>query len=257
MKQSLDILQKEDPTFRVKENEETGQLVISGMGELHLDVLTTRLLKEYKVEANIGNPQVSYREAITSAVEHKEVFEKNLAGKENRAAITFKIEPDVRGNGNSFHSEVPKNTLPLPFQEAVKRGLLNALQSGTLMGYAMIDVKSTLIDAEYDEANSTELAFEAAASLGIDNACRKASPVLMEPVMHVDIMCPADYVGDVISSLTQRGGLVSSMESKPSFELVKAQAPLSKLFGYSTALRSQTQGRGTFSIEFSHFAEKA
>ncbi|MDC7221457.1 MAG: elongation factor G [Spirochaetales bacterium] len=256
MKSSLEILQREDPTFSVTENDETGQIVISGMGELHLDVLTTRLLKEYKVEANIGNPQVSYREAITAVVEHKEVFEKTLAGKENKAVIKFKIEPDKRGAGNSFHSEVPKNKLPLPIQEAVERGMLNAMQSGTLMGYAMIDIKATLLDGEFDEAASTELAFEAAASLGFDNACRNASPVLMEPVMHVDIMCPSDYVGDVISSLTQRGGLVSSMESKPSFELVKAQAPLAKLFGYSTALRSQTQGRGTFSIEFSHFAEK-
>jgi elongation factor G len=256
MKQSLDILQREDPTFTVNENDETGQMVISGMGELHLDVLTTRLLKEYKVEANIGNPQVSYREAITAAVEHKEVFEKTLAGKENRAVISFRIEPDERGLGNSFHSEVPKNKLPLSVQSAVERGMLNAMQSGTLMGYAMIDIKATLLDAEYDETVSTELAFEAAASLGIDNACRKASPVLMEPVMHVDIMCPADYVGDVISSLTQRGGLVSSMESRTSHELVKAQAPMAKLFGYSTVLRSQTQGRGTFSLEFSHFAEK-
>ena len=257
MRQALDLLHKEDPTFAVNENEETGQLVISGMGELHLDVLTTRLRKEYKVEANVGNPQVSYREAITAAYEHKEVFEKTLAGKENRAVIKFRIEPDTRGAGNSFHSDVPKNRIPLDIQEAVKRGMMNALQSGTLMGYAMIDVKATLLDGEYDENLSTELAFEAAASLGMDNACRNASPVLMEPIMHVDIMCPADYVGDVISSLTQRGGLVSSMESKPSFELVKAQAPLSKLFGYSTSLRSQTQGRGTFSMEFSHFAQKA
>ncbi len=256
LRQTLEILHKEDPTFTVRENEETGQLVIAGMGELHLDVLTTRLMKDYKVEANIGNPQVSYREAITKAVDHREVFDKTLAGKENRADLTFRIEPDDRGAGNSFHSDVPKNRLPFEFQEAVKRGILNALQSGTLMGYAMIDVKATLLDAVYDQNSSSELAFETAASLGLDNACRKASPVLMEPVMHVDVMCPVDYVGDVISSLTQRGGLVSSMETRPSFELVKAQAPMAKLFGYSTLLRSQTQGRGTFSLEFSHFAEK-
>jgi elongation factor G len=257
LRQTLEILQKEDPTFTVRENIETGQLVISGMGELHLDVLTTRLMKDYKVAANIGNPQVSYKEAITKEVKYHEVFEKTLAGKENRADITFKIEPDKRGTGNSFHSEVPNNKLPKEVQEAVKQGMLNAMQSGTLMGYPLIDVKTTLLDAVYDELASTKLAFETAASLGFDNACREAAPTLMEPIMHLDVMCPADYVGDVISSITQRGGLVNSMESKPSFELVKAQAPLSKLFGYSTTLRSQTQGRGTFSMEFSHFDVKS
>lgn len=256
LRHSLDILQKEDPTFTVRENEETGQLVISGMGELHLDVLTTRLMSDFNVDANVGNPQVSYRETITERVEHHEVFDKVIAGKENRADISFTIEPDQRGAGNSFTSQVSKGKLPLAIQDAVKRGILNAMQSGTLMGYALIDVKATLTDAAFDENLSSELAFEAAASLGFDNAARKASPILMEPVMHVDIMCPSDYVGEVISSLTQRGGIVNSMESKPSFELVKAQAPLAKLFGYSTALRSQTQGRGTFSIEFSHFAKK-
>jgi elongation factor G len=213
-------------------------------------------MKDYKVAANIGNPQVSYKEAITKEVKYHEVFEKTLAGKENRADITFKIEPDKRGTGNSFHSEVPNNKLPKEVQEAVKQGMLNAMQSGTLMGYPLIDVKTTLLDAVYDELASTKLAFETAASLGFDNACREAAPTLMEPIMHLDVMCPADYVGDVISSITQRGGLVNSMESKPSFELVKAQAPLSKLFGYSTTLRSQTQGRGTFSMEFSHFDVK-
>jgi elongation factor G len=257
LRQTLEILQKEDPTFTMRENIETGQLVISGMGELHLDVLTTRLMKDYKVAANIGNPQVSYKEAITKEVKYHEVFEKTLAGKENRADITFKIEPDKRGTGNSFHSEVPNNKLPKEVQEAVKQGMLNAMQSGTLMGYPLIDVKTTLLDAVYDELASTKLAFETAASLGFDNACREAAPTLMEPIMHLDVMCPADYVGDVISSITQRGGLVNSMESKPSFELVKAQAPLSKLFGYSTTLRSQTQGRGTFSMEFSHFDVKS
>ena len=253
----LETLQKEDPTFKVKENDETGQLIISGMGELHLDVLVTRIMNDYKVAANIGNPQVSYRESIVNAVTHKEEFHRTLAGKENDAVITLKVEPLSRGEGNKFTSDIPKNKLPLQYQQAVERGVLNAMQSGTLMGYATIDIKATLIDAEYNELSSTELAFETAGALGFDNACRSASPVLLEPVMHVDVMCPAEYVGDVISQLTQRGGMVSSMESRPAFEIVKAQAPMVSMFGYTTTLRSQTQGRGTFAMEFSHFATKA
>ncbi|MDC7232225.1 MAG: elongation factor G [Spirochaetales bacterium] len=252
----LDTLQKEDPTFKVKENDETGQLIISGMGELHLDVLVTRITNDYKVEANVGKPQVSYRESITETVSHKEEFNRVLAGKENKAVITLKVESLSRGSGNTFTNEVAKNKLPAEMAAAVERGVMNAMQSGTLMGYATIDIGVTLTEAEYDEVNSSELAFETAGALGFDNACRKASPVLLEPVMEVDIMCPAEYVGDVISQLTQRGGMVSSMESRPAFELVKAQAPMVKMFGYTTALRSQTQGRGTFSMEFSHFAAK-
>ena len=252
----LDTLQKEDPTFKVVENEETGQLIISGMGELHLDVLVTRITDDYKVAANVGKPQVSYRESVTETVSHREEFERVLAGKENTADITLKVESLPRGSGNKFTNEVSKHSLPVEMAAAVERGVLNAMQSGTLMGYATIDIGVTLTDAKFDELSSTELAFETAGALGFDNACRKASPVLLEPVMEVDIMCPAEYVGDVISQLTQRGGMVNSMESRPAFELVKAQAPMVKMFGYTTALRSQTQGRGTFSMEFSHFAAK-
>ena len=252
----LDTLQKEDPTFKVQENEETGQLIISGMGELHLDVLVTRITNDYKVAANVGKPQVSYRESVTETITHREEFERVLAGKENRADITLKVETLPRGTGNKFTNEVSKHKLPSELAEAVERGVVNAMQSGTLMGYATIDIGVTLTDAAYDELSSTALAFETAGALGFDNACRKANPVLLEPVMEVDIMCPAEYVGDVISQLTQRGGMVNSMESRPAFELVKAQAPMVKMFGYTTALRSQTQGRGTFSMEFSHFAAK-
>jgi len=252
----LDNLQREDPTFTVNENEETGQLVISGMGELHLDVLVTRILQDYKVEANVGNPQVSYRETVTQTVKHKEVFEKTIAGKENYAVLELEIKPLERGSGNQFHSELSNSKLPAEFQKSVENGVMNSLQSGSLMGYAMIDVGVTLTDAVFDENRATLVAFEAASSLGVDNACSKAAPVLLEPVMNVDISCPAEFVGDVISSVTQRGGMVNSMESRSSGELVKAQSPMAKMFGYSTALRSQTQGRGSFSMEFSHFAPK-
>ncbi|MBN2657051.1 MAG: elongation factor G [Spirochaetales bacterium] len=256
LKTALDYLKMEDPTFTARENEETGQLIISGMGELHLDVLVTRIKDEYKVAANIGNPQVSYRESITKTVTHNEVFSKVLGGKEHTADITFKVEPLERGSGNRFTSEIRKSVLPEEFQEAVETGVRSSMTSGTLMGYQTIDIGVTLTDAKFNELSASVLAYQSAASLGFDNALRKASPVLLEPVMNVDIMCPAEYVGDVISSLTQRGGLVSSIESRPAFELVIAQAPLVKMFGYTTTLRSQTQGRGTFAMEFSHFAAK-
>jgi len=168
----------------------------------------------------------------------------------------LKLEPVERGKGNTFTSEIRKTQLPEEFQKAVEAGVISSMTSGTLMGYETIDIGVTLIDANYNELTASELAFQTVAALGFDNGCRKASPILLEPVMNVDIMCPADYVGDVISSLTQRGGLVSSIESRPAFEMVISQAPLVKMFGYTTTLRSQTQGRGTFAMEFSHFEKK-
>jgi len=252
----LENLQKEDPTFKVSENSETGQLVISGMGELHLDVLVTRIIKDYKVEAKVGQPQVSYRETITESVNHKEIFNKTIAGKENYAEITLELKPLERGSGNQFHSDISTGKLPAEYQKAIENGVLNSLQSGTLMGYAMIDVGVHLTDAVFDENRASIVAFEAAASIGTDNGCSKAGPVLLEPVMNLDINSPSEFVGDVISSITQRGGIVNSMESKNTGETVKAQAALAKMFGYSTTLRSQTQGRGSFSMEFSHFAPK-
>ncbi|MBI9097390.1 MAG: elongation factor G [Spirochaetaceae bacterium] len=256
LKAALDSLKMEDPTFTAKENDETGQLIISGMGELHLDVLVTRVLNEYKVAANIGKPQVTYRESITETVTHTESFSKVLGGKEHTAEITIKLEPVKRGTGNRFTSELKKNELPEEFQKAVEAGIISSMTSGTLMGYETIDIGVTLVAAKYNEMTASELGFQTVAALGFDNACRKASPVLLEPIMDVDVMCPVDYVGEVISSLTQRGGLVTSIESRPAFEMVISQAPLVKMFGYTTSLRSQTQGRGTFAMEFSHFAKK-
>jgi elongation factor G len=257
LKNALDNLRKEDPTFGVKENDETGQLIISGMGELHLDVLVTRVLEEYRVEANVGKPQVTYRESISTSVSHTETYQRTLAGKEHAATVTLLVEPRKRGEGNLFVSDVPRSRLPAEFQDAVRRGVEASFPSGIVMGYPAVDVKVTLEDAVFQEINASEIAFEAAASLGYDSACRKAGPILLEPIMEVDVMCPSEQVGDVISNLSQRGGHVDSMESRPSYELVKAKAPLVNMFGYSTTLRSLTQGRGTFSMEFSHFAKKS
>jgi len=256
LKNALENLRREDPTFGVKENEETGQLIISGMGELHLDVLVTRVLEEYKVEANVGKPQVTYRESITKLINHTETYQRTLAGKEHAATVILQIEPRKRGEGNLFETAVSTGKLPKNFQEAVRRGIEASFPSGIVMGYPAVDVKVTLLDAVFQELTASEIAFEAASSLGYDSACRKANPILLEPIMEVDVMCPSEQVGDVISNLSQRGGHVDSMESRISYELVKAKAPLVNMFGYSTTLRSLTQGRGTFSMEFSHFAKK-
>jgi elongation factor G len=249
-------LKKEDPTFVMKEDEETGQLIISGMGELHLDVLMTRVTDDFKVPAKIGNPQVTYRESVTKEVTHIEKFHKVVAGKENTAEITLHIRPLSRGTGTHFEAGLGKDRLPEELVEAVRRGVEGAFTSGIRYGYPAYDIGVVLEDAKYNVNTSTSFAFEAAGSLGFDAACRKADPVLLEPIMHIDIMTPAEFMGDVINNLTSKGGMVVSIESKPAVEHIRAEAPLRNLFGYSTSLRSITQGRGTFAMEFSHFAPK-
>jgi len=256
LKKTLDVLQLEDPTFTVKDNEDTGQLIISGMGELHLDVLVTRIIDDFKVPAKVGNPQVSYRESISKETVHTEKFHKVFAGKENTAEVTLRITPLERGSGNRYRSEVSEDVLPREMQDAVASGVNNSFSSGVMFGYPAFDIGVTLIDAVFSPITSTAFAFKAAASIGFDNACRKAGPVLLEPIMTVDVMCPAEYIGDVLSNITMRGGIISSVESRPTIEHIRAACPMAKMFGYSTTLRSLTQGRGTFSMEFSHFAMK-
>ena len=264
LKETLAILSREDPTFISREDSETGQLIISGMGELHLDVLTTRMLQDFKVEARIGKPQVTYRESVTQTAEHTERFSKVLAGKEQAAQLTLRVEPLERGAGNSFKNTVKVSTggtpqahsLPEDIIEAVEHAIRGAFNSGIQYGYPCVDIGVTLIDAEYDELTATTFAFEAAAAMGFDEACRKAAPELLEPVMNVDILCPKEFVGDAMSQMTQRGGMVLGMDSKPNIDVVHAQAPMAKLFGFSTDLRSVTQGRASFTMSFSHFEIK-
>jgi elongation factor G len=256
LKSVLDTLAREDPTFFAKEDEDTGELIISGMGELHLDVLVTRIIDDFKVGAKVGNPQVTYRESITRRVEHREKFSRVFAGKENTADLTLAVEPLARGSGNRFESRIAKDALPSVLLDAIERGVTGALAGGIVQGYPAFDIGVTLTDAVYNEATSTEFAFEAAATMGLDNACREAGPVLLEPIMKVDVIVPKEFMGDVINGITMRGGLVQSVESRPSAEHIRATAPLEKMFGYSTALRSATQGRGTYAMEFSHFEKK-
>ena len=257
LKKALEILSLEDPTFTWKDNEETGQLVISGMGELHLDVLVTRLTKEFKVDCHIGKPQVTYRESITSEVEKSFTFNKILAGKENSATITLKVTPLPPKSGTVYENLVSPKVMPEEFFDAIQRGVENSFRSGIKYGYEVCDMKVQLTDVKYSELTATEFAYEACAAMCFDAAAQEAGPVMMEPIMNVTLIVPTQYVGDTISSLTQRGGIVSSMESRPSADHVNAQAPLAHLFGYSTALRSSTQGRGTFSMEFDHYAPKS
>jgi elongation factor G len=254
LREVLDVLEKEDPTFSIRENDETGQLIISGMGELHLEVLMTRVIDDFKVDARIGKPQVSYRESISKNVTHTEKFHKVIAGKDNTAEITLKVEPRNRGQGNLYESEV--KLLPKEISEAVKRGVEGAFASGILAGYPTIDIKATMVNAKYDQQSSTAFAFEAAGALGFDSACRKAAPLLLEPIMKVDILTPNDFVGEVIGNINSRKGIIISHDSKINIEHISCEVPLSEMFGYSTSLRSATQGRATFSMEFSHFASK-
>jgi elongation factor G len=256
LREVLAILAKEDPTFTTKENEETGQLIISGMGELHLDVLVTRILKEYNVGAKVGNPQVTYRESISKTVEHTQEFSRVLAGKEHEAKLTLKVEGLPRGSGNRYTCAAKKSKAPEEIFDAIERGITAAFPSGIVMGYPCIDIGVTLIDLEYSELTGSEFAFEACASMGFDEACRNADPFLLEPIMAVTLISPKEFVGDVISLIIQRGGIVHSMDSKTTVDHVKAQAPMAKMFGFMTALRSVSQGRATFSMEFSHFEKK-
>ncbi|HPC70676.1 MAG TPA: elongation factor G [Treponema sp.] len=256
LREVLAILAKEDPTFTTKENEETGQLIISGMGELHLDVLVTRILKEYNVGAKVGNPQVTYRESIAKTVEHTQQFSRVLAGKEHEAKLTLKVEGLPRGSGNRYTCAAKKNKAPEEIFDAIERGINGAFPSGIVMGYPCIDIGVTLVDLEYSELTGSEFAFEACASMAFDEACRNADPFLLEPIMAVTLISPKEFVGDVISLIIQRGGIVHSMDSKATVDHVKAQAPMAKMFGFMTALRSVSQGRATFTMEFSHFEKK-
>lgn len=255
LKKALEALQAEDPTFVVKESAETGQLLISGMGELHLDVITTRLLTEFKAAANIGNPQVSYRESIETTQSHTEVFNRMIAGKENRAGLTLTVAPNP-GKGNVYEMAANARGLPEEILKAIAGGIENAFQSGIRFGYPCIDIKATVTDIDYSEEFSTPFAFEACAVAAFDNACRAAETIMMEPIMKVDVLVPTERVGEVIGSLTSKGGIINHIDSHTGFESINAENALVNMFGYSTALRSLTQGRGTFSMEFSHYRKR-
>ena len=256
LQETLDILSKEDPTFTSKENEETGQLVISGMGELHLDVLVTRIIRDFKIKAKIGNPQVSYRESVSQAVERSERFEKVVAGKVNAAGLKLRLEPRKRGEGNLYEKALRAPQVPEEIFEAIERGITGAFAGGIQYGYPAVDIGVKLLGVEYDELTATPFAYEACANMAYDAACREAGPVLLEPIMKVDIATPKEFLGEAMSLVSQRGGLIHGSETKAAAETIHAEAPLEAMFGFTTSLRSVTQGRASFSMEFSHFQPK-
>jgi len=226
------------------------------MGELHLDVLVTRIIRDFKIAARQGNPQVSYRESITKAVKHRETYEKVIAGKEARAGLTVTVEPLARGSGNRYLKTVRDHHVPDEIYEAVARGFESAFGSGIMFGYPAVDVGITLTGIDYDILTASPFAYEACANMAFDSACRAAGPVMLEPVMKVDIVTPKEFLGDAIGLVSQRGGIIHGSESKHAIETVHAEAPLVAMFGFTTSLRSVSQGRASFSMEFSHFEPK-
>ncbi len=256
MTETLAILSREDPTFTSHEDAETGQLIISGMGELHLDVLVTRMKDDFGVKCNVGAPQVTYRESVSSKAEASEKFEKTLGGKENTAGLTITVEPRDTGSGNSFEITCKHNDIPDEIMEAIENGFKSALDSGIKYGYPCADIGVKVTAIEYNELNATGFAYEACAAQVFDKACNAANPEILEPVMNVDISCPKEFVGPASSQLSQRGGNIMGQDSKSSGEIIHAQAPMANMFGFTTNLRSATQGRASFSMEFSHFQIK-
>ena len=253
---ALGRLAQEDPSFRVRTDEESGQTIMSGMGELHLEILVDRMKREFGVEANVGAPQVAYREAIRKPVEVEGKYAKQTGGRGQYGHVWIKMEPNETGKGFEFVDAIKGGTVPREFIPAVEKGLRETLPSGVLAGFPVVDVKVTLFDGSYHDVDSNENAFKMAASMAFKDGMRKASPVLLEPMMSVEVETPEDYTGTVMGDLSSRRGMVQGMDDMPGGgKTVKAEVPLSEMFGYSTALRSATQGRATYTMEFKHYTE--
>ena len=252
---ALSKLAEEDPTFKTYTDEETGQTIIAGMGELHLEIIVDRLLREFKVEANVGKPQVSYKETITKSADEDCKYARQSGGKGQYGHVKITIEPNEPGKGYEFESKVVGGEVPKEYIPAIDAGIQGAMQAGVLAGYNVVDVKVTLTGGSYHEVDSSEMAFKIAGSMAFKNAMRKASPILTEPIMKVVVITPDDYLGDVIGDINSRRGNISSMEPQNGATQITASIPLSNMFGYATDLRSKTQGRGLYSMEPSHFAE--
>jgi len=252
---ALNRLAQEDPSFRVKTDEETNQTIISGMGELHLEILVDRMKREFGVEANVGAPQVAYREAIKKPVEIEGKFVKQSGGKGQYGHVWLKMEPNEAGKGFEFIDAIKGGTVPREFIPAVEKGLLETLPAGVVAGYPVVDVKVTLFDGSYHDVDSNENAFKMAASIAFKDGMRKADPILLEPMMAVEVETPEDYMGDVMGDLSSRRGMIQGMEDNATGKVIRAEVPLAEMFGYSTTMRSLSQGRATYSMEFKHYTE--
>jgi elongation factor G len=253
MATALGRLSREDPSFRVRTDEDSGQTIISGMGELHLDIIVDRLKREFSVAANVGNPQVSYRETITTSVEAEGKFVRQTGGSGQYGHVWLRVEPMERGAGFEFVSEIVGAAIPKEYIPAVEQGVRDQLGNGVLGGYPMVDVRVTLYDGSYHDVDSNEMAFKIAGSMGFREATLKATPALLEPIMKVEVVTPEDYMGDVMGDINRRRGVVHGMEDQPAGKVVRADVPLAEMFGYSNDLRSATQGRAVYSMEFDRY----
>ncbi len=252
---SLQKLTEEDPTFRMSTNEETGQTIISGMGELHLEIIVDRLKREFKVEANVGRPQVAYKETIKKKVTQQGKFVRQSGGHGQYGDVWLEVEPNEKGKGYEFTNAIVGGVIPKEYIPAVSEGVQEALQSGVLAGYPVVDVKVKLFDGSFHDVDSSEMAFKIAGSIGFKEAARKADPALLEPIMDVEVVTPEEYLGDVMGDLNSRRGRIEGISSRRDAQVVKARVPLSEMFGYATSLRSMTQGRAIFTMQFAHYDE--
>jgi elongation factor G len=250
---SLQKLATEDPSFRVRTDEETGQTIISGMGELHLEIIVDRLLREFNVGANVGKPQVAYRETIRQAVEQEGRFIRQTGGRGQYGDVWIKLEPLESGSGFEFVDAIKGGSIPREYIPAVEKGVREATENGALAGYPMVDVKVTLFDGSYHDVDSSEIAFKIAGSMAFKEAARRAKPVLLEPIMAVEVVVPESFMGDVIGDISSRRGKVLGMDTRPAAQAIDARVPLAQMFGYATDLRSMTQGRATYTMQFSHY----
>ena len=253
---ALQKLSEEDPTFRAETNVETGETIIAGMGELHLDIIVDRMRREFKVEANVGAPQVSYRETFRSGTQAEGKFVRQSGGKGQYGHVWIEFTPNEEGAGFEFENAIVGGVVPREYIPAVETGLKDAMENGVLAGYPLVDIKAKLYDGSYHDVDSNETAFRVAASMALRAAAKKANPVILEPIMAVEVVIPEDYLGDVMGHVTARRGRVEGMEARAGGQqVVRAMVPLAEMFGYATTLRSATQGRGTFTMTFDHYED--
>ncbi|MGB6034472.1 MAG: EF-Tu/IF-2/RF-3 family GTPase, partial [Bacteroidota bacterium] len=255
LSEALRKLSEEDPTLRVSANEETGQNIISGMGELHLEIIIDRMKREFRVEANIGKPQVAYKETIRKKVTSEGKFVRQSGGRGQFGHVWIEVEPNEKGKGFEFENSIIGGVVPREYIRPVEQGIAEAMRNGVLAGYPMEDVKVKLYDGSFHPVDSSEMAFKVAGSMAFKDAARKADPVILEPVMEVEVVTPEEYMGDVMGDLNSRRGRISGMTPRKDAQVIKASVPLSEMFGYSTILRSMTQGRAIYSMEISHYDE--
>ncbi len=253
--QALAKLEAEDPTFQVKYDEDTGQTIISGMGELHLEILVSRLKREFRTLVNVGKPQVVYKETIKQYAEAATIFDKEIGGARHFGQVSLELSPRDRGTGNYFTNTLSEEVLPLELVSAAEQGVMESMESGVILGYPTVDVAVVLVGATYKESDASNLAFKVAASMACKEGLQRGSPKLLEPIMAVEILVPEAFVGDAIGDISARGGRVENLEPRGEMRAIGTIVPLSRMFGYSTALRSTTQGRGTFTMHFSRYDE--